>query len=364
MNPTRTRLRVEDIDPKPEWVAAVRARLDAGEVVVLPTETVYGLAARADQAAPLAELSRLKGRAPEQPFTWHVGERAVLERFKPRLPQAERLAERYWPGPLTLLLPGAPKELRHLTDEGWTGVRLPAHKATAGILRALPYPVAMTSANRHGRPPATEAAVIEREFGDELGLILDAGRSRLAEASTILRLGRGRFELVREGLIDLAALRHAAGLRIAFVCTGNTCRSPMAEGLARAVLAERLATQPDRIADFGFVLASLGVAAVHGDPASHHAVSIVADAGVDLSQHRARGVQDVDLERFDLLLCMTQRHLEALKAQSSTTIARRAEMLDPEGQDISDPIGGTRETYRKAAEQIRRAIEARAERWA
>jgi tRNA threonylcarbamoyl adenosine modification protein (Sua5/YciO/YrdC/YwlC family) len=364
--PTRS-IEVRDAEPRPQWIDAVRDALATGDVVILPTETVYGLAARGDRPEPLARLRELKGRLDAQAFTWHIGASEDLSELGPIPPVVSRIVARYWPGPLTLLLPasgGRAGRLEHLAQDGWIGVRCVAHHATAGILRALPFPVAMTSCNLHGEPPAVDAEHAQRPFGDRVALVLDGGPARLAESSSIARVGRGRFELVREGLIDLRQLRQAAGLRLGFVCTGNTCRSPMAEHLARAALARRLECGVADVANFGFELASMGLQASPGEPASAHAVAVLQEAGLDASDHKSRPARAEDLGAYDRLYCMTQAHLEALIELLPPKHAGSAMLLDPAGRSVPDPVGGPKELYRRAAEQIRTAIEARAPEWA
>lgn len=364
MSPHAQRMRVADEAPNASTLAAVREVLERGDVAALPTETVYGLAARADRPEALAKLAAIKGRPERQPYTWHVGSSDALRELGPMSPLVRRLSARYWPGPLTLVLPANAPRLAALVQDGFIGVRLPAHAATAGILAALPFPVAMTSVNAHGGAPLVDADAIERDFGARLPLIVDGGRARLAEASTVLRVGPGRFELLREGLIDLAALRKTAGLRIAFVCTGNTCRSPMAEGIARALLAERLATKPSSIGDFGFDVLSMGVAAAVGQPAAAAAISTMREDGIDISDHVARAAQAEDLGAIDRFYCMTRSHLAALRSILPPKHVAAAFLVDPRDRDIADPIGGPPEVYRDTAEQIREALEQRVAEWA
>jgi tRNA threonylcarbamoyl adenosine modification protein (Sua5/YciO/YrdC/YwlC family) len=356
-----------DRPPDPEIAARVRALLARGELCALPTETVYGLAARADDPGALERLRALKGRPSDLGFTWHVHERGAIERFPSLRPLARRLAERYWPGPLTLVLRGVPEGLDGVAREGWTGLRLPAHRACIEVLAACDFPVAMTSANRHGRPPATDAGDVVEQFGGELALVVDGGPSRLGEASGVLALGPGRFQLLREGLLRIEDLRRTAGLRIAFVCTGNPCRSPMAEALARQLLSERLQAGHDggaSLASFGFELASMGVHAAHGAPASPGALEVLGERGVDLASHRSRPATPELLARFDRVYALTEAHREALRAQLPPGRHPPLFLLDPEGADVPDPLGGPRVAYEQALVGIERALRRRLDEWA
>ncbi len=358
------RAELPDRAPDRDLVDRVRAVLQEDGLVAFPTETVYGLGVRADHAAALDRLREAKGRPEDMPFTWHVGSSRALQRFPRVSPMALRLVARYWPGPLTLVLPGIPRGLEATARNGWTGVRLPAHRGTAGILDALEFPIVMSSANRHGSAPATDADTLAREFGASVDWVLDGGRSRLSEASSVLRLGPGHFELLRPGLFTLEQLRSVAGLRIALVCTGNTCRSPMAEGLARKLLAERLSVRADEIGEFGFELRSMGVQAAVGQPASKHAVTVMKEQGVDLSTHSSRPSAAEDLSRFERVFCMTRGHRAALAATLPPGREKQLELLDPDGHDIPDPIGGDREDYLRTAAAIEACLRKRLDEWA
>jgi protein-tyrosine phosphatase len=354
----------QDSTPSDALVRRVGGLLERGNLVVLPTESVYGIAARADLDSALEALRALKDRPDELTFTWHVGSKDALERFPSLSPMVRRLVARYWPGPLTLVLPGIPAGLELVARDGWTGVRFPAQRLTAGILSALEFPVVLSSANRHGEAPLCDAASVERAFGGRVAMIVDGGPSRLGEASCVLRLGPGHFDLLREGLFTREQLRGVAGLRIGFVCTGNTCRSPMAEGLAKQLIGERLRVPPSKISKFGFEVRSMGVFARPGEPASKNAVAIMKDAGVNLAKHRSRAAVAEEVQALDRVYCMTRNHLEALVMSLPPGRGKNIEMLDPGGKDITDPMGGDREQYRRAAEQIRACIEERSADWA
>ncbi|MDZ4772243.1 MAG: L-threonylcarbamoyladenylate synthase [Planctomycetota bacterium] len=364
MDKTSLRIQVQDRAPTPDIVERVREVLERGALAALPTETVYGLAARADRPDALRRLMEAKERPPIEALTWHAGDAAALEAFPRISPMAERLAAKYWPGPLTLVLPGVPAGLELVARDDWTGVRVPAQIATQKLLAALEFPVVMSSANKHGEAPALTADEVERQFGGRVNLIVDGGPSRMGESSSVLRLGRGKFELLRPGLFTIEQLRAVAGLKIAFVCTGNTCRSPMAEGLARKFLAERLGAKEREIAAFGFSVMSMGVFASNGAPASKHSVDVLAQEGIDISHHRSKTATLEEVSRMDRVYGLTRGHVEELRKLLPPGKAKSVALLDPDGGDVSDPIGGTVADYERTAAQIRSAIEARLDEWA
>jgi len=363
MSPKTLKLADPSGEPSRPLLEEATAVLAAGSLVALPTETVYGVAARADDPRALERLCRAKGRPLEMPWTWHVGSIEALEAYPSCSPMVRRLAERYWPGPMTLVLPGVPKGLELSSKDDWCGVRYTAEPVARALCTYAPFPVVMTSANRHGERPATVAEGLgPLELGDA-DLILDGGATRLQEASTILRIGRGRFEFLREGLHDLAALRRTAGLRIGFACTGNTCRSPMAEGLARHMLAERLQCDRESLGDFGFEVCSMGVFASSGSPASPSAVSALEERGFDISHHRSSPALPEVIQSLDELYCLTQGHKSALELVLPPGRGGHIRLLDPELGDIPDPIGGTAADYVRCAAKIASCIEMHLPEW-
>lgn len=363
MTASPRRVRLAAGPSQDELVALAVSRLAEGELVALPTETVYGVGARADRTQALQALRRAKGRDASLPFTWHIGDPEQLLSLEVS-PLVRRLVDRYWPGPLTLVLPIEHPTLGSLGREGWLGVRAPAHPFTARVLREAPFPVALSSANPSGDEPLCDPDEIERELGSHLSLLVDAGPPQLAEASCVLRVGRGRFELLRSGLFTLEELRSAAGLAIGFVCTGNTCRSPMAEALARVALAERLGTTPEHIDRFGFRLTSMGVFAGVDAPPSPNAVRALRERGVVLGEHRSRPATLEALLELDRVYGMTAAHVDALRAMLPPGKAEHVDMLDAAGGDVPDPFGGDLERYRRCADRLAELVARRACEWA
>ena len=181
-----------------EGVAAAARALRAGGVVAFPTDTVFGLAALTELPPAVRRVSRLKGRSPRQPLILMAAETAELEPFCELDDLARGLAERFWPGPLTLILP-ARSPARPLGGGGTVGVRIPSHRLALELLAAA-GPLATTSANRHGRAPVPDAAAAISEIPGLAGALEDQLAVRPgSQPSSILDLTRGAPVLVRRG---------------------------------------------------------------------------------------------------------------------------------------------------------------------
>ena len=149
--------------------------------------------------------------------------------------------------------------------------------------------------------------------------------------------------------------RKVESLRILFVCTGNTCRSPMAEASFRHVAAQKVGCDPEKLRENGVDVFSAGIAAAENFPASNYAVEIMKEDGVDLSQHLSRLVSEDMQECSDAIFAMTSSHLAVLH-NARPDLADRMSILGEE-IDISDPIGGTLDEYRQCADQITNCVE-------
>jgi len=191
----------------PRWpadrahIARAAERLRAGAVIAFPTDTLYGVGARAADPAAVARLYEVKRRPSEQPMVWLVADREQVERFAVVSAAAAELMERFWPGPLTLVLPA-----RIPADGSTIAVRAPDHEVALALLTALGEPIASSSANPAGQPPPVDADQVVAGLGDELDLVLDAGPCRIGQPSTILDLTSATPRILRQGAIPSAAL--------------------------------------------------------------------------------------------------------------------------------------------------------------
>lgn len=337
-------------------VAEVAARLRAGELCVLPTETVYGLAVLPSHAAAVAKARALKGRAAQHPFTWHLARRDDVTRLAaPLEPRTRRLVGRYWPGPLTLVL---------LAKDGGDsiGVRQPAHAFTREVIAACGEPLWLSSVNVTGSEPLVDADAICAQFGHDIALVIDDGPSPLGTASTVVQAIGPRLEVLREGILTRDEVLRAAAELTVFVCTGNTCRSPLAEVIARDLTARTLDCAADDVLAFGFAFASAGTSTLDDMPASDGSLEAARDLGLDLSGHRSRVVNPVLLEAATRIFGLSDGHLHALLAEFPQ-IAEKTMMLRPDQLDIRDPFGGPLEVYRKVRDEIRAAVAARLPAW-
>ncbi|HEY5020084.1 MAG TPA: L-threonylcarbamoyladenylate synthase [Steroidobacteraceae bacterium] len=210
-----------------ELEAAVQALRD-GELVAFPTETVYGLGAHAAHPAALRRLFELKGRPTSHPLIVHLDSVRFLTRWARDVPPAaERLAEAFWPGPLTLVLPRAYNVQALVTGGQETvAVRIPAHPMAQQLLTAFGGGIAAPSANRYGRVSPTRAEHVREEFGDAVRVILDGGDCKLGLESTIVACLDDTVRLLRPGSISLSQLRHVVGE----VLTQPSAAAPRAPG--------------------------------------------------------------------------------------------------------------------------------------
>lgn len=337
-------------DSNQPLVQEVKETLLKGGVVALPTETVYGLGAVAGNKAAVEKLTSLKQRSADKPFTLHYGNReSALTAFATLPPYGYRLAETFWPGPLTIVYDSV--------SEGKSGVRVPDHDFLSRTLNALGQPLYLPSANRSGEKEALSAAEVEACFGESLDLIVDGGEPRYFSSSTVIDITYHPFKILREGAVSVRdILDQYIRKRIVFVCTGNTCRSVMAEYLLKKYLADYDPLLLER-----YEIISRGTGAFCGAPASPAVIPLLnEEKACGAESHQAGQIDRYTLLSSDLIFTMEEGQRSALVSLEPTAESRifnLKKFLPPDMEkDIFDPIGGTEQIYRDVFEIIRTAV--------
>lgn len=194
----------ETVRADADGIARAAGVLREGGLVALPTETVYGLAARADSAEAIAAIYRIKGRPDFNPLIVHVASLEAAESLGHFDQRARQLAERFWPGPLTLVLPvreGASVAAAVTAGLPTIALRMPAHPVMQAVLEQVRLPLAAPSANRSGGVSPTSASHVRESFGSDAPMILDGGACERGLESTIVALRRSGWQLLRPGPI-------------------------------------------------------------------------------------------------------------------------------------------------------------------
>jgi len=361
-----------DVRSADDWRDVVHRAVQAlaeGRLVAFPTETVYGIAAAALSEGAVSRLVAVKQRRTDHPLTLAIKSADEARDYAPDMSRlAQRLARRCWPGPITLVLDDShpeslvrrlPPKVRQVVSPGHTvGLRVPGHQIILDVLRMLTGPLALSSANRAGGADAVTADEVIDALGDDLDLVLDDGPCRFGQPSSVIRINDEQYEILRLGVVPETTLRRLSSGMVLLVCTGNTCRSPMAEAICRHKLSTRLGCTLAELEDRGVIVMSAGIAAMTGGRASPEAAQTVFELGLDLNDHQTRPLSEPLVRHADVVYTMTGAQREAIVAQWPAA-AERTRLLSKDGSDISDPVGGPLERYQHCAAQIRIALEAR-----
>jgi len=349
------------IDRRPEVVQQAAQFLQAGQLVAFPTDAGYSVAANVLDPAAVERLATLPGAASSLLLAFATPHHA-LDWTPAVSPLGCRLARRCWPGPVVFIvsedisagpfgqLPEAVR--RHLSPDGSLALYVPPHDAVTEVLYSLVAPLALRLL-----PDARTAGQVQETLGSDLALIVDDGALAESKGLTVVRLHGASWNVEQEGLVSAAEIARKTTCVIVFVCTGNTCRSPMAEALCIKLLTERLGCTRAELPAKGFLVLSAGVAAMPGDEATREAVDVMAEMGADLGEHVSQALAGDLVTAADYLLTMTRGHQAAI-AMRFGRHGPEPRLLDPSGEDVNDPVGAEVDVYRDCARQILQHLEA------
>ncbi|HQP91261.1 MAG TPA: L-threonylcarbamoyladenylate synthase, partial [Candidatus Omnitrophota bacterium] len=321
--------------------------LEKGGLVVFPTETVYGIAANLLNAASIERLAKVKSRPENKQFSVHVADKDEIEKYAVDiLPRAYKMIDMFWPGPLTLVLkaPGGKS----------VGLRMPKNEIARRLIRNCDFPIVAPSANLAGKTPPSSIESAVRDLNGLVDLILDCGPTELGAESTVLDARDLPFAVLREGYLKKDdVLSATARKQVLFVCTGNSCRSVMAEYILKKILQDKGRDDVDVV--------SAGTMAFGMAP-TRETLKLIDELGLDASDHRARHINTDLLRTSDLVLVMENKHrsdVVHLFPSAASRVHVLGEMAGYANSDreIADPIGRSEEFYKMTFEKIKAAIE-------
>lgn len=329
-------------------------RLEKGEVLILPTDTVYGLHALARNSVAVEKIRQIKGISDRRPFVNLYSSVVGLGRFV-QLPEGEakRKILEGWPGSVTWVLPareGMPDHI--LGEDGTLGIRIPDNQLLRSVCSALDDLIVSTSANKHGFPTASERNELDPDVVDAADGVVYQIEPLSGHPSEVKRWTPAGPEVLRS---RDGSTRENRRQHVLIVCSGNICRSPMAEAMLRRKLQEKAADQ--------FVVRSAGTLSQEGIAPQLSAIQVMDERNLNLRTHRSRAISRELMEWADVVLVMTTDHLGELHDRfgdmtQKVFLFTSYPSMDVEGlYGVPDPYGSSTETYEQVARTIEQEID-------
>jgi protein-tyrosine phosphatase len=335
--------------PHAELIAPCIRALKSGQLVGIACESCYFAVGDPDNKKAMAKLQQIVGAKPKLPI---VTAHAVTDQPDKVLAGgsmlARRLARRVWPGPVVISTATEKK-----------GPLVPRYAPNSGSMRLLIQtigkPLALgTPIGKDGLPPPTASALTEMA-GDSLSIVLEAGPSVYSNIPTVVEVTGNQFRIPIVGAVPTDALAEQTAWLGIFICTGNTCRSPLAEEMCKKLTATKLGCEIDELESRGFRIISMGLSALAGNTATPEALIVAREFKVDLSGHRSRPMAPELLDMADAVFAMTAIHRDSILALHP--YLDNATRLLCGNQDLADPIGSDLEVYRTCAKTIQKHVD-------
>ena len=342
-------VKLDSLNLKIDYLKEAADILGNGGLVIIPTETVYGIAANMADTRAIERLYQIKERPKDKPFSLLIDTKEKIEDFAQDISvSAYKLMDKFWPGPLTLILKSRNKDT--------IGIRIPDDNIALRIIALSGVSVVCPSANISGKPAPTNFPDAIKDLEGLVDFAIDAGSTRLGIESTVVDLTVEPMRILREGAIKKEDIEAVLKKKvILFICTGNSCRSVMAKALLEKALKEKNRDDMEVL--------SAGIMMFGGLTATEEVKELLAREGVDVSAHRSQRVTRDMIKKSDIILVMEKLHEKRIlelvpEAKNRLFLLKEFAKINNNNElDIADPIGRPYEFYAQTLRIIKEAIE-------
>lgn len=341
-------IKINPVVPDKAPIQEAAKIISNGGLVIIPTDTVYGIAASASNKKALDKLYEIKKRPKDKPFAMLIADNGQAEGFASDIPIAGyKLMRKFWPGPLTLLL--------KTKNGAKIGLRVPDNQVALEIIYQANVALACPSANISDAPAPVDFTQAIKNLDGLVDLALDAGVAKIGVESTIVDLTVEPLKIVRSGAIKDEAIWEAVKTKkVLFVCTGNSCRSVMAAAYLDKLLKNQ--SRSDIEVD------SAGMMALEGMGASFETREVMVAEGMNVAGHRTQKVTKKLIDGSDIILVMEKIHEERIlqlapEAKNRLFLLKEFARINDSNLNIADPIGGSFKFYQEVFITIKDAVE-------
>lgn len=359
-------LKIDPDYPQKEKIAKAADFIKKGKLVAFPTETVYGLGVDGLNPEAIRLLFEVKKRPMEKAVALLISDFADLNRLvKDISPEVFKVIDKFWPGPLTIIFWATDLIPEIIRGKGLTvdildtvgisntvGIRMPDNKIALALIESAKTPIACSSANISGECEPTTSSEVISNLADKIDLIIDGGKTKIGIASTVLDLTGKTPTIIRKGAISSEELLKTLNSKhILFVCTGNTCRSFMAEKLFQKMTGE---------AEINIEIQSAGTSPNPQGEIPLLSLKALEKEGIIAEKFTPTPLSEKLIRKADLILVMEEYHQQRVldilpSAKGKTFLLTEYARLGK--KDIPDPMGGSWEGYETCLTEIKRCLQ-------